>query len=572
MNIGMKIGGSFGLIILMIAAMVGYSYYSLKQAKDALHIIHQANERMLMSDDAKFSYAKTTSGLRNYVAYGDEKISQEVVSNFEKLLGAEKKLLGVARAEKKALLQSAIEETGKYRDIVMKDFMPVAGAYHRELLAGNYARAVENKLKLIEIARTIQPMALHVEKVLDDMSQANEKIAGDVILEDLRDADIVIRNTVILGIGMLIFSILVAVFLTNMVRRPLAQLSALADQYAGGDLRNKVTFVSDDEIGSLANALRKMNENMRTMVKDINSSAAQVTASSEELTAGAQQSAEASTNIAISITQVAEGSERQVGAVNETSAIVEQISATMQEVSATAGEMATMSEATAKAALEGKKSADNAVTQMGAVSLGAKQAQAAAEELKKSSEQIGEIVGLISAIAGQTNLLALNAAIEAARAGEQGRGFAVVAEEVRKLAEQSEQAARQIKSLVGSNYTSIGNVVGAIDVAIRDIIQGVEMVNVAGVSFGAINGQVRLVSDQVRSIAKAISEAAVGSQRIVMSIKEVENASRDAAAEAQNVSAATEEQSATMEEIAAASQAMAQLAIGLQAAVAKFKI
>ena len=86
---------------------------------------------------------------------------------------------------------------------------------------------------------------------------------------------------------------------------------------------------------------------------------------------------------------------------------------------------------------------------MGAVSTGSKQAQVAAEELKTSSAQIGEIVGLISTIAGQTNLLALNAAIEAARAGEQGRGFAVVAEEVRKLAEQSEAAAHQIKDLVG---------------------------------------------------------------------------------------------------------------------------
>lgn len=204
--------------------------------------------------------------------------------------------------------------------------------------------------------------------------------------------------------------------------------------------------------------------------------------------------------------------------------------------------------------------------------MGAKQAQGAAEELKTSSAQIGEIVGLISTIAGQTNLLALNAAIEAARAGEQGRGFAVVAEEVRKLAEQSEQAAHQIKNLVGSNHTSIGNVVGAIDTAISKISQGVELVNVAGTNFGAIHGQIGQVTEQVRIIAKAIGEAATGSQRIVSSIKEVENLSRDAAAESQNVSAATEEQSASMEEIAASSQALAKLAQELQMAVAKFKI
>ena len=313
-------------------------------------------------------------------------------------------------------------------------------------------------------------------------------------------------------------------------------------------------------------------ENYKEMIKQVAQSSEQVAASSEELTAGAQQSAEASNNIAVSITQVAEGSEKQVSAVNETSAIVQEISATMEEMSATATEMATMSEQTASAALEGKTSVDRAVTQMGAVSVGAKQAQTAAVELKASSAQIGEIVGLISTIAGQTNLLALNAAIEAARAGEQGRGFAVVAEEVRKLAEQSEQAAQQIKTLVGSNHDSIGNVVGAIDIAISDISQGVELVNVAGTNFGAINEQVRKVTDQVSIIAKAINEAAIGSQRIVNSIKEVESVSRDSAAEAQTVSAATEEQSASMEEIAASSLALAKLAVDLQAAISKFRV
>ena len=114
--------------------------------------------------------------------------------------------------------------------------------------------------------------------------------------------------------------------------------------------------------------------------------------------------------------------------------------------------------------------------------------------------------------------------------------------------------------------------VGAIDVAIQDITQGVELVNVAGTNFGAINTQVRQVTDQVDIIAKAINEAAVGSQRIVSSIKEVENVSRNAAAEAQTVSAATEEQSASMEEIASSSQALAKLASDLQSAVSKFRI
>lgn len=414
----------------------------------------------------------------------------------------------------------------------------------------------------------------------DNLNATLKKIAdhnAEVADKKDKQSNIDVSNAakMILGftLSAMLIAILLGVWIAKMIATPLKSMLKDVEAVAAGDLSiKKSQFDSDDEVGKLARAFNQMVANMRGMIKQVSQSAEQVAASSEELTAGSQQSAEASNNIATSITQVAQGSEKQVAAVNETSAIVQEISATMEEVSATAGEMATMSEQTASAAIEGKKSVDRAVSQMGAVSEGAKQAQAAAEGLKISSAQIGEIVGLISTIAGQTNLLALNAAIEAARAGEQGRGFAVVAEEVRKLAEQSEQAAHQIKKLVGSNHDSIGNVVGAIDVAIRDITEGVSLVNEAGNNFAAINEQVRRVTEQVRIIAKAINEAAIGSQRIVQSIKQVESVSRDAAAEAQTVSAATEEQSASMEEIAASSQSLAKLAVDLQAAVSKFRV
>ena len=382
--------------------------------------------------------------------------------------------------------------------------------------------------------------------------------------------------TMISLITIVVVLVIAAIFIAWFARRiakPIQVLEGAANRIAGGDLTlAQINITSNDEIGRLGQAFETMTKNLRGLIKQVSNATGQLASSSEELTASAQQSAEASGSIAGSIQQIAYGSEKQVSAVNDTSAIVEEISATMEEVSATAAEMTTMSEQTATVSLAGKTSVDRAVTQMGAVSVGAKQAQTAAVELKASSAQIGEIVGLISTIAGQTNLLALNAAIEAARAGEQGRGFAVVADEVRKLAEQSETAARQIKTLVGSNHDSIGKVVGAIDIAIQDITQGVELVNVAGANFAAINDQIRQVTDQVGIIAKAISEAAVGSQRIVGSIKEVESASRNAAAEAQSVSAATEEQSASMEEIAASSQSLAKLATDLQVTVAKFRI
>jgi len=460
--------------------------------------------------------------------------------------------------EKKAFAE--VEElTKKYRD--SRDAVIALALQNKNAEAyatfvketGPYAEAANHKM--LEISK-------HEVENAENINKEIGKAAGKAYL-------------MLVGLSLisLILTILFGWAIARAISKPLHRVAVTVTEVAGGNLAgNLLNISSKDEIGTVAVALDKMVTNLRTLIKQVSSSAEQVAASSEELTAGAQQSAEASTNIATSITQVAAGSEKQVSAVNETSTIVEEISATMEEVSATATEMATLSEKTAKVALEGTTSVNKAVTQMGAVSMGAKQAQSAAVELKTSSAQIGEIVGLISAIAGQTNLLALNAAIEAARAGEQGRGFAVVAEEVRKLAEQSETAARQIKTLVGSNHESIDKVVGAIDIAINDITQGVELVNVAGENFGAINDQIRQVTDQVVIIAKAINEAAVGSQRIVSSITEVETVSRDSAAEAQTVSAATEEQSASMEEIAASSQALAKLAMDMQGAVSKFRV
>ena len=167
-------------------------------------------------------------------------------------------------------------------------------------------------------------------------------------------------------------------------------------------------------------------------------------------------------------------------------------------------------------------------------------------KLGERSKEIGQIVDTISGIAGQTNLLALNAAIEAARAGEQGRGFAVVAEEVRKLAEQSQGAAKQIAGLIGEIRNDTDSAVVAMNEGTKEVRIGTEVVNNAGQSFRDIYTSVSDVTGQVREISAAIEQMAAGSQQIVSSVKEIDVISKDTSAQAQTVSAATEEQSASM--------------------------
>ncbi len=457
---------------------------------------------------------------------------------------------------------------GKAATEFLASFEKISGVFNRRGVMTSEQLTLE--MKQVDAETDIPKEILY--KSLDFMEASLAKEAGHSAIEGKTALNKVVAASVTIPLVAAVLAIGIAFVMARRITKPIQAMAGVTRVVANGDLSVRLEVTSQDEIGILQTNFVTMINNLRGLVQGSAKISQQLAASSEELTAGAHQSADASGNIAESIATVARGSQQQVAAVNEAAAIVQEIAATMEEVSATAGEMAVMSEQTAKAAIAGKASVDRAVSQMGEVSVGAKQAQVAAEELKASSTQIGEIVGLISSIAGQTNLLALNAAIEAARAGEQGRGFAVVAEEVRKLAEQSEAAAHEIKTLVGGNHTSIGNVVGAIDVAIGKISQGVELVNVAGTNFGEINGQIGQMTDQVHIIAKAVNEAAADSQRIVSSIRGVGNLSRDAAAESQNVSAATEEQSASMEEIAASSQALAKLAQELQDAVAKFHI
>ncbi len=388
-----------------------------------------------------------------------------------------------------------------------------------------------------------------------------------------------LRKNIGVMVGLSLFALLLAIILAAVAGKQFAKPIHAATKTLGimanGDFSKNIEpafLARKDEFGEMAAAFDKLTRQMRGLMRTIASSAEQVAASSEQLTASAHQSAEASNNVAGSIMQVAHGAEKQVAAVNDTAAIVEELSATVGGVAATTKQMADLANQTATVTDKGQHEVNQAVTQMDAVGSGARQAQNAAIELKTSSQQIGEIVNLISNIAGQTNLLALNAAIEAARAGEQGRGFAVVAEEVRKLAEQSEQAAQQIKNLIDLNHQSIGNVVGAIDTAISDIDKGIGLVNAAGNNFKEIDTMVRDVLTQVRTIATAISEVATGNKRIAEAVGIVEGLSRDASAESENVSAATEEQSASMQEIASSSQALAKLAQDLQIAVSKFRI
>lgn len=383
-----------------------------------------------------------------------------------------------------------------------------------------------------------------------------------------------LRQLILVATFITILIVLIIAFLmSNRIAKPLVTMVEACDELAAGDFRDKPRqILRKDEIGQLAAALENMRGSLRAVLKQVNESAETVAASSEELTASAEQSSLAVTQVAETISDVAQGAEKQLKEVDETSAVVDQMSASIQQVAASANQVSSNSSQAAEMAKEGDKSVEKAISQMAHIEQTVNNSAQVVANLGERSKEIGQIVDTISGIAGQTNLLALNAAIEAARAGEQGRGFAVVAEEVRKLAEQSQDAAKKISTLISEIQEDTNKAVAAMDEGTREVKVGTEVVTTAGQVFKEITTLVTRVSEQVKEISVGIQQMSSGSQQIVAAVNEIEGHSKTAVGHAQMVSAATEEQAASMEEIASSSQSLAKLAQNLQTTVSHFRV
>ncbi|KYZ78014.1 hypothetical protein AXX12_00265 [Anaerosporomusa subterranea] len=556
MKISTKIYGGFGIMLAIMLVIVGAFYFQYQAIEKATNTL--TNYRMPLGDNTKLlalETAREAAAVRGYLATGNPRFKQD--------LGEATKAADAALnyLNKNARVKEALKPVADARNKFVPHLIKVVQIYDTQgqTAAGAYLSAVaqDNDTLLAEIHKYVQEQNEYIEKEIKGINEQESKMTVTLV--------------VILSIGLLIGGVS-AVFITRPILASIRQGVSYAEAMAQGIFNQHHEIKSKDEMGLLLQSLSNASDNLRSLIKQVSNSAELVAASSEELTASAEQSAQAANQVATTITDVAQGAEKQVQAVDTAVAVVEQMSAGIQQVAASANVVTGMADKTAAAAQQGDKAVEAAVSQMGSIEKTVSTSAQVVTKLGERSKEIGQIVDTISGIAGQTNLLALNAAIEAARAGEQGRGFAVVAEEVRKLAEQSQEAAKQIAILISEIQSETDKAVGAMNDGTREVKVGADVVNSAGQAFKEIVLLVNEESGQIKEISAAIQQMASGSQQIVASVRDIDRISQDTAGQTQSVSAATEEQSASMEEIAASSQALAKMAEDLQVAVRKFTV
>ena len=369
-----------------------------------------------------------------------------------------------------------------------------------------------------------------------------------------------------------ILSIVILVLLLKNIKNSVDTILDGARHIAGGDLRSKIMLDGDDEFAHIAHQFNTMVESMQKMIRKIKATATDVAGSSEELTANANQSAQVTQSVAQSITEVAEAAEKQVDIVHKSHETVEEFQKGLEEAITNQRHAREQTQATAEKAAEGNAFVQSTVEQMNSIAQTVQQTSEIVSKLGERSKEIGNIVEIISNISGQTNLLALNAAIEAARAGEHGRGFAVVAEEVRKLAEESQNASQQISELIRSIQVETDQAVASMEEGRREAEKGKENVTATGESFSEILKMVEDVKKASLVVSDHVLHLRENMGTIINGMTEVDASAKGIGSESQNVSAATEEQAAGMEEIASSSRSLADMANDLQTETDQFKV
>lgn len=510
-------------IVSLIMVFVGYygimNLGKLNKSLDDMYTIRlvpvsQTSEMKMIYQDLSVNM------LQYYLAQTDLK-KAELLSTIEANMREITQLLEAYKRE------FANARHGEIYNAAVQAFQEFKASYY-EMLELSETGTDEQFLETLngEFEKTRQTFSGYVDELIAFNLEMAEKssIDGKALYDNSRNV------TIMVIVFAFLVSFALGLFISQVISRPLRKVVGVIEKVATGDLREVVGIDTKDEVGKLAQSINHMVYQLRDVVNTIVESAENVSASSQQISASTEE--------------IASSSSDQASAASTISELFKHLSDAINAVAASAEQASELSNRTMNVAQEGGKVVQSSIMSMDQVSR-------QMSVLEEDSNKIGAIIEVIDEIADQTNLLALNAAIEAARAGEQGRGFAVVAEEVRKLAERSSQATKEIAAIIKAMQSNTQQ-------SVKVVQDGVNLSQQTGTAFETILNMVNETSQRIMEIAAATEEQAAQSSDVLTSIE--------------SITASTEEAAASSEETASTAQSLATLAERLNQAVAIFKV
>ncbi|NGQ96841.1 HAMP domain-containing protein [Brevibacillus sp. SYP-B805] len=564
MRIATRLKLTSGLVALLSILTIGSIFLLDVSFREQRNAVVRKEEFKRLGDELMASVVYLTEEARQYSIFGE----QEHYANYQREKNETK--------TSERVIKRLTELNAPQEEI---DLLKQAIAHLKEVEAQEEEafRAVQEKN--LPSARLLVFGSLYKEKqkrVLDPIKQFQETINQRAESE----ADAAIRrfeliSYVTAGITMLLIGCVLTTFflLYRKVTKPLSGITDVANQVASGNLRvAQLDSRGNDEIAQLSQAVNGMVVNLRQLLEQVSVTTEQVAASAEELSASMEQTTDTTNQIACSIQEVARGAETQRIGAEKGVHTMQELSNGIQRVAETAAVVAEASELTAREAEQGNEAIQQAVGQIKLIHDAVSDLASVIRVLGERSQEIGLIVEAINSISAQTNLLALNAAIEAARAGEHGRGFAVVADEVRKLAEQSQESAGRITALIAIIQADTTRAVEVMDTGSREVETGMRVVEKAGAAFDRILQAAQRAAAQVQEVSAAASQMSAGSRQVTAAVDEMMQIAVATEENARMVAAASEEQLAAMEEIAGTADSLSRMAQDLNDAIKKFAV
>jgi len=559
--ISMQLAGMFAVVSVLFLAVLTYTLYEFKQAGRATEtIVNQTVARMLVVKNAQTEFTRALLDMRGFLFYADGAAFEAGYHN-----KISKSLEMVQEVKPQLVLPEARQEAEQIEKL-LGDYMTYANT---RLLPIRKANDPQWLVIAGEGRGMVQAIDAHFLK-LAEIQKGYLDQSGMAVLESSKQSS---NLGTIASILIVLLVAGIVLWYSRTMSRRLGNLSQDLAEVGNLDLTGQdVQPTHNDEIGDMGIVVIEMRKALTQFVRQISDNSQTLAASSEELSASATEHLRAVDTVAQSISEIATGASENADNISNISATLEEISAGSQQISAGASDVNVSTQNAVAEAGRGMGMLEQLVTQNEQINQSMGEITVVTTHLSQGSEKIKGIVDVINGIAAQTNLLALNAAIEAARAGEAGRGFAVVADEVRKLAEQSASATKDIAEIISNMGDEINIAVATVGQANKEVLKGKESALITQEGFKVIIEKLAGVQTGVEQIAVAVDETAKGTQTMVISIENISSVAHRTSVNSETVAASSEEQSAGMHEINENVVNLSNLAADMMAVVNKFKI